>query len=49
VVKIVELLSDRILYIILRGWWYGTIALNVHAPREDKSEDMKDVFYDELK
>jgi hypothetical protein len=25
-----------------------TIILNVHAPTEDKTDDMKDSFYDEL-
>jgi hypothetical protein len=34
-------------YIILRGDWCGIIALNAHAPTEDKI-DMKDSFYEEL-
>jgi hypothetical protein len=34
-------------YIILRGRWYD-IVLNVHAPTEDKSDDMKDSFHEEL-
>jgi hypothetical protein len=47
-VKRVEFLSDRISYIILRGRWFHIIVLNVHAPTEDKTDDMKDSFYAEL-
>jgi hypothetical protein len=35
-VKRVEFVSDRMLYIILRGRWCHIIVLNVHAPTEDK-------------
>jgi hypothetical protein len=35
-------------YIILRGSWCHIIVLNVHAPTEDKIEDVKDSFYEEL-
>jgi hypothetical protein len=34
-------------YIILRGHWY-IIVLNVHAPTEDKIDDVKASFYDKL-
>jgi hypothetical protein len=34
---------------ILRGHWYDIIVLNVHAQTEDKSDDMKDSFCEELK
>jgi tricorn protease-like protein len=34
-------------YIILRGRWCDVIALNVHAPTEDKIDDMKYGFYRE--
>jgi hypothetical protein len=37
------------LYIILSGHWCGIIILNVHAPTEDKIDDTKDSFYEELK
>jgi hypothetical protein len=47
-VKRVEFVSDRMSYIILRGRWYNIIVLNVHAPTEDKSDDIKDRFYEEL-
>jgi hydroxypyruvate isomerase len=40
--------SDRISCIILRGHRFHIIVLNVHAPTEDKIDDMKDSFYEEL-
>jgi exonuclease III len=47
-VKRVEFVSDRVSYIVLRGRWCNIIVLNVHAPSEDKSNDSKDSFYEEL-
>jgi hypothetical protein len=47
-VRRVEFVSDRMSYIILRGQWCNIIALNVHAPCEDKSNDIKDIFNEEL-
>jgi hypothetical protein len=35
-------------YIIPRGRWCHIIVLNVHAPTEDKIDDVKDIFYEEL-
>jgi exonuclease III len=35
-------------YIILRGRWCYIIVLNVHAPTEDKTDDVKDSFYEKL-
>jgi endonuclease/exonuclease/phosphatase family metal-dependent hydrolase len=35
-------------YMILRGRWCNIIVLNVHAPTEDKIDDIKDKFYEEL-
>ena len=35
-------------YLVLRGRWYNIIVLNVHAPSEDKRDDSKDSFYEEL-
>jgi hypothetical protein len=35
-------------YIILRGRWCHIIVLNVHAPTEDKTDDVKGSFYKEL-
>jgi hypothetical protein len=34
--------------IILRGRWCGLIVLNLHTPSEDKSDDIKDSFYEEV-
>jgi hypothetical protein len=47
-VKRVEFVSDRMSHIILRGRWCHIIVLNVHAPKEDKIDDVKDSFYEEL-
>jgi exonuclease III len=47
-VKRVEFVSDRMSYIIIRGRWCNIIVLNVHAPNEDKIDDIKDMFYEEL-
>ena len=46
-VKGVEFLSERVSYTVLRGHWYN-IVLNMHAPSEEKSDDSKDSFYEEL-
>jgi exonuclease III len=46
-VRRVEFVSDRLSYILLRGHWCN-IVLNVHTPCEDKSNDVKDSFYEEL-
>jgi hypothetical protein len=35
-------------YIILRGHWCNIIVLNVHALCEDKGDDVKDSFCEEL-
>ena len=47
-VKRVEFVSDRLSYILLRGHWRNIILVNVHAPTEEKSEESKDSFYEEL-
>jgi hypothetical protein len=44
VVRREEFISDRLSFIILRGCCSNIIVLNVHAPREDKSYDVKDSF-----
>jgi exonuclease III len=45
-VRRVEFVSDRMSYTILTGCWCNIIVLNVHAPCEDKSDDVKDSFYE---
>ena len=47
-VKRVELVSDRMSYIVLRGHWCNCIVLNMQAPSEEKSDVSKDSFYEEL-
>jgi hypothetical protein len=44
----VTFFSDRMLYIILKGHWCDIIVLHVHAPTEDKDDDIKDSFYEVL-
>jgi hypothetical protein len=47
-VKRIEFVSDTISYMILRGHWCHVIVLNIHAPTEDKIDDVKDSFYKKL-
>jgi hypothetical protein len=47
-VRRVEFVNDRISYIILRGRWCNSIIVNMHAPCEDTSNNIKDSFYEEL-
>jgi hypothetical protein len=47
-VRRVEFVDDRMSYMILRGRWCDIIVLNVHAQTEDKCDDTKDSFYEEL-
>jgi hypothetical protein len=44
----VEFVSDRMLYMILRGHWCNIIILNVHAPTEHKIDDVKVRFSKEI-
>jgi hypothetical protein len=47
VVKRVEFVSDRMLYITLKSCWCDVIVLNVHAPIQNK-DDINDSFHKEL-
>jgi exonuclease III len=47
-IKRVEFVSARMSYIVLRGRWCNIIVLNAHAPTEDKGDDPKGSFYEEL-
>ena len=47
-VKRVEFVSDRLSYIVLRSRWCNIIVLYVNAPSEEKSDESKDSFYEEL-
>ena len=46
--KRVEFVSDRLSYVVLRGCWHNIIVVNVHTPSEEKSDESKDSFYEEL-
>ena len=41
-----EFISDRVSCITLKGRWCDIIVLNVHAPTEDKDDDIKYSFYE---
>jgi len=47
-VKTIEFVSDRFSYIVLRGRWRNIIVVNGHARGEEKSDEAKDSFYEEL-
>ena len=47
-VKRVQFVSDRVSYIVLRCCWCNIMVLNVHSPSEEKSDEAKDGFYEEL-
>jgi len=38
----------RTIIVVLRGRWCNIIVLSGHAPSEEKSDDSKDSFYEEL-
>jgi hypothetical protein len=44
-VKRVWFVRDGMSCIILRDRWCDIVVLNVHAPTEDKIDDIKDIFY----
>jgi hypothetical protein len=47
-IKRVVFVSDTMSYILvkLKGRWCDIIVLNVRTPTEDKTDDMKDSFYE---
>jgi hypothetical protein len=47
-VQRVQFVSDRMSYIILRGHWCHIIVLDLHAPTEDKTDEVKDSYCEEL-
>jgi hypothetical protein len=44
----IKFVSDRMPYITLRDRWFHIIFLNVLAPTEDRTEDVKYSFYEEI-
>jgi hypothetical protein len=47
-IKRVAFVGYRVSYRVLRGRWCNVIVLNAHAPTEEKGDDSKDSFYEEL-
>jgi hypothetical protein len=47
-VKRAESVNKRITQITLKGRWCDIIVLNVHVQTEDKDDDIKGSFYEEL-
>jgi hypothetical protein len=47
-VEWVEFVSDTMSYIIQSGRWCNILVRNVHAPTQDKIDDVKDRFYEQL-
>jgi hypothetical protein len=43
-----DFVSARMSYMVLRGRWCDIVVLNVHARTEDKTDHMRDSFYEEL-
>jgi hypothetical protein len=46
--QLVQFVRDRMSHIILRGRLCHIIFLSFHTPIEDKTDDVKDSFYEEL-
>jgi hypothetical protein len=44
-VKTVEIVSERLPYIVPRGRWCNIIVLNVNSTSEEKSDDSNDKFF----
>jgi hypothetical protein len=44
----VEFISGRLPHIVFRGRWCNVTVLNLHAPREDKTDDVKNSLYEEI-
>jgi hypothetical protein len=47
-VKGEEFVSNRVIYIVLRGRWFSIVVLNTYAPNDEKSDGSKDIFYEKL-
>jgi hypothetical protein len=47
-VKRVDFVSDRMLYVVLRGHWCIVIVPNVHAKSEEKNDYSNDGLYEDF-
>ena len=43
-----EPISDRICKLRVKGKFYNTTLINIYAPKQDKEEEIKEQFYEEL-
>ncbi|KAL4143945.1 hypothetical protein QTP88_006193 [Uroleucon formosanum] len=43
-----EPINDRICYVELKGKWFNILLINCYALTEEKSEEIKNAFYEEL-
>lgn len=41
-------INDRICYVELKGKWFNILIINCYALTDDKREEIKNVFYEEL-
>jgi hypothetical protein len=48
-VRRVQLISKRVSFVIIKGRWCNITVLNARAPCEDKGDDVKDSFCDEIR
>lgn len=47
-VIIYKAMNERICLVRLRGRFFNISLISVHAPTDDKSDDEKDAFFEEL-
>ncbi|XP_018347843.1 PREDICTED: craniofacial development protein 2-like, partial [Trachymyrmex septentrionalis] len=47
-VKDIKFINERLGLLVVQGRWYKIAIINVHAPKEDKDDEIKDGFYEEL-
>jgi hypothetical protein len=47
-VKKFKAVNDRICYIEMECRWFNVILINGYAPTENKEDEIKDIFYENL-
>ena len=43
-----KMINERVCYLQIKSRWFNSTLINVHAPTNDKPEEVKDEFYDKL-